>query len=106
MVAVSTFATGLRLLVIFSSALGLCGWAQAPSGQEQQSEMQSLESSERPLPDVATLMRKVEANQRTSEALLKDYLYHQSEIDEQTDGHGGVKKTESREYDIFWINRR
>ena len=51
-------------------------------------------------------MRKVEANQRTSEALLKDYLYHQSEIDEQTDGHGGVKKTESREYDIFWINRR
>jgi len=59
--------------------------------------------AERPLPDIAALMRAVEANQRTSEAVEKDYLYRSVQTQEETDGHGGVKKTETREYDIFWI---
>ena len=59
--------------------------------------------AERPLPDIAALMRAVEANQRTSEAVEKDYLYRSVQTQEETDGHGGVKKAETREYDIFWI---
>jgi hypothetical protein len=60
--------------------------------------------SQKPLPDLSTLMKQVEANQRTSEAVLKDYLYHEVATEEHLDGHGAVKKTESREYDIFWLN--
>jgi len=61
-------------------------------------------SSARSLPDIATLMHEVEANQRRSEALLKDYIYREVAVGEQNDGHGGVKKTVSREYDVFWID--
>jgi hypothetical protein len=59
---------------------------------------------ERPLPDIPELMRAVEVNQRASEQIEKDYLYRSVQIQEETDGHGGVKKTETREYDIFWVN--
>jgi hypothetical protein len=58
----------------------------------------------RPLPDIPSLMRAVEANQRAAEVIEKDYLYHSTETVEQIDGHGGVKKTESKEYDVFWVN--
>jgi len=46
----------------------------------------------------------VEVNQRASEAIEKDYLYRSVQTQEETDGHGGVKKSETREYDIFWVN--
>jgi hypothetical protein len=59
---------------------------------------------ERPLPDIPELMRAVETNQRASEAIEKDYMYRSVHTVEQTDGHGGVKKTETREYDVFWVN--
>ena len=54
---------------------------------------------ERPLPDVVTLMHEVEEHQKTSEAIEKDYIYHQVET---VQNHG--KKTETRESDIFWLN--
>ena len=58
---------------------------------------------ERPLPDVPELMRSVEANQRTSEAVRKNYMFHSVQTEDHSDGHGGVKKSESREYDVFWV---
>jgi hypothetical protein len=62
------------------------------------------EGGERPLPDIPELMQAVEVNQRRSEAIEKDYMYRSVHTLEQTDGHGGVKKTETEEYDIFWVN--
>ena len=59
---------------------------------------------DRPLPDIPTLMRAVEVNQRASEAIEKDYMYRSVQTAEETDGHGGVKKTETNEYEIFWVN--
>jgi hypothetical protein len=58
----------------------------------------------RPLPDVAGLMRQVEANQRTSEAIEKDYIFHEATQFDKLDGHDQVKKTETSESDIFWLN--
>jgi hypothetical protein len=58
----------------------------------------------RPLPDIPALMHSVEVNQRASEAIEKDYMYRSVQTHEETDGHGGVKKTETREYDVFWVN--
>ncbi len=56
-----------------------------------------------PLPDVPTLMRAVEANQRSEETVAKRYLYHSVETLRQSNGHGGVKRVESAEYDVFWV---
>ena len=51
---------------------------------------------ERPLPDIPALMRSVEANQKAAEAIEKDYLYRSVQTEVESDGHGGVKKTESK----------
>jgi hypothetical protein len=99
----SGFVARSGLLVVLLWGWNLPGCAQA-TGRDLPSVAQISESAEKPLPDVATLMRKVEGNQRASEALLKDYLYHQMETGEEKDGDGGIKKSETREYDIFWLN--
>jgi hypothetical protein len=64
---------------------------------------ESSKAEERPLPDIPTLMRAVEANERTSEAVKKNYMFRSVQTEEHSDGHGGVKKTETREYDEFWV---
>ena len=57
----------------------------------------------KPLPDIAALMYEVEANQKASEAIQKNYLYHSVETQQERDGSGAVKKTTTKEYDVFWI---
>lgn len=57
----------------------------------------------RPLPNIDVLMHAVEANQRAAETIEKDYLYRSMWTLKELDGHGGVKKTETEEYDVFWI---
>ncbi len=81
-------------------------WAQTPAVPvtAQAPAETKADEVERPLPDIPELMRAVEVNQRASEAVEKDYLYRSVQTQEETDGHGGVKKTETREYDIFWVN--
>jgi hypothetical protein len=108
-------AVALRHLVL-GIALGCLGWLQglawgqsSSAGKEQQEPVAAKAEDgkpagvERPLPDIPTLMHAVEANQKTSEAVEKDYLYHAFAMEESLDGHGGVKKTETKEYDVFWL---
>jgi len=59
---------------------------------------------EKPLPDIPTLMHEVEFRQKASETIQKDYLYHEVATAQENDGHGGVKKPETKEFDIFWLN--
>ncbi len=75
--------------------------AAAPEVPVAQADGAKVE--DRPLPDIPTLMREVEANQRTSEKIEKDYLYKSVQTEKESDGHGGVKKTETKEYDVFWV---
>jgi hypothetical protein len=63
----------------------------------------SVVENQKPLPDIPALMHAAERNQRTAEAIEKNYLYHSMQIASESDGHGGVKKTETREYVVFWI---
>ena len=64
---------------------------------------QATVSADRPLPDVGILMHAVEAHQRQNEIALKDYIYRSVETEEQSNGHGGVKRREVRVYDVFWL---
>ena len=59
--------------------------------------------AEQPLPDIPALMHEVEAHQKAAEAVQKDYLYHAVDMVQQLDGHGRVKKTQTEEYDVFWV---
>ena len=85
-----------------------CAWAQSGPPPVSQAGQETAgtkpDEAERPLPDIPALMHSVEVNQRASEAIEKDYMYRSVQTHEETDGHGGVKKTETMEYDIFWVN--
>ena len=61
------------------------------------------EQNSEPLPDIPALMQSVEANQKASEAIEKDYLYRSVQTADQLDKHGRMKKTETKEYDVFWV---
>jgi hypothetical protein len=63
----------------------------------------TVKIDDRPLPNIEGLMHAVETNQRAAEAIEKDYLYRSTWTMKELDGHGGVKKTETEEYDVFWI---
>ena len=82
--------------VLLAASLTTLTRAQNPTPQPQEGD--------RPLPDIPTLMHEVENHQRASEAIQKDYLYHEVATEQENDGHGGLKKTETTEYDVFWLN--
>jgi hypothetical protein len=84
-------------------ALAQSGTPPVPAAAGQEATAAKADEGERSLPDIPALMQAVEANQRTSEAIQKNYLYRSMVTAEQTDGHGGVKKTETAEYDVFWV---
>jgi hypothetical protein len=49
-------------------------------------------------------MHDVEANQRKSEAVQRNYIYHSLATQQELDSHGQVKKTTVTESDHFWVN--
>lgn len=81
----------LRVAILLFAVSGC--FAQGPAAVE-----------ERPLPDIATLMKQVEANQKTAEDAQKDYIYKSAIRFEKLDGKGDVKKTQSQVDEIFWLN--
>lgn len=99
------------VLVVAVGWLGLSGGSGIALAQDAAPAVPAVaqepatkpDEGERPLPDIPALMRAVQANQKASEAVKKDYLYRSVVTAEESDGHGGVKKTESSEYDDFWI---
>lgn len=101
-----------------STGFGLASAAQAASATQQsiQTPAKSVTPSDatmtdvvkidnRPLPDIEGLMHAVETNQRAAETIEKDYLYRSTWTLKELDGHGRVKKTETEEYDVFWVER-
>ncbi len=61
-------------------------------------------SSQAPLPDVPTLMKEVEDHQRKLDQTRENYTYHELVVTRQLDKKGNIKKTESEEDDIFFVN--
>ncbi len=95
------------ILMVTLSQMSLAGVAapgQSPSAAAAGQEAAAKPAeAERPLPDIPELLRAVQANQKKYEAVAKDYLYRSVVTEEKSDGHGGVKKSETVEFDIFWL---
>ena len=88
-----------RIGTAFATALTILFCALSGAAQTQ-----AISPAEKPLPEIASLMRQVEANERKAEAIQKDYIYNQENTFEERDSHDAIKKTESRDIEIFWLD--
>jgi hypothetical protein len=61
-------------------------------------------AEERPLPDISTLMHEVEAHQKELDKVREDYTYRESVQTDELDGNGRLKKTETEENEVFFVN--
>lgn len=57
-----------------------------------------------PMPDVPTLMKQVEDHQRKLDQVRENYTYHEVIVTHELDKNGNLKKTESEENNVFFVN--
>jgi len=57
-----------------------------------------------PLPDVPTLIQQVREHQRQMESVQENYTFHETQVSQELNKNGTVKKTESVEFEIFFVN--
>lgn len=110
--------TGLLTLLSVSAffiAFGLCdAQAQTPTSapiktapaSSSPSMPQPAEgnASERPLPEINSLIKQVEAHRNAAQKASKDYIYRILDTEQDMDSHGVVKKTTTEEREGFWVN--
>jgi hypothetical protein len=101
-VKLSLKSAPILLLIL---AVTFCGSGEAQATPDAAAVAPvAMPAEEKPLPDIQSLMRQVEANERKSETIQHDYLYREANTLENRDSHDAVKKTESREMEVFWLN--
>ncbi len=64
----------------------------------------SAQTAPAPIPDVATLLNQVRDHQRQMDAVQENYTFHEANVVHQLNKDGSVKKTETNEYEIFYVN--
>src|SRR6201996_6539600 len=57
-----------------------------------------------PLPDAATVLHEVEAHQKELDKIRENYTFREVQTVRQLDGHGNVKKVETEEHEVFFVN--
>jgi hypothetical protein len=57
-----------------------------------------------PIPDVPTLMKQVQEHQRKLDKTRENYTYREAIVTHELDKSGNVKKTESEENEVFFVN--
>lgn len=58
-----------------------------------------------PLPDAATVLHEVEAHQKELDKIRENYTFREVQTVRQLDSHGNVKKVETEEHEVFFVNR-
>ena len=56
------------------------------------------------VPDVAVLIKEVQAHQQKMDEVRENYTFHRERRVEELDGRGAVKKTTSEELEVFFVN--
>lgn len=64
----------------------------------------SGQASQPPIPDVPTLMKQVEDHQKKLDQVRENYTYREIVITHELDKNGNIKKNESEENDVFFVN--
>jgi hypothetical protein len=61
-------------------------------------------ATEAPIPDIQTLMLQVEDHQRQLDKIRENYTYREIVQTDDLDSNGSVKKTETVENEVFYVN--
>lgn len=64
------------------------------------------QSAPTPIPDIHSLMLEVRAHQKAIDKRLSDYTYSSNQVTRELDNKGRVTKTETRDYDVFFVHGR
>lgn len=88
-------------LVLLCVLSGACAAQSSSPGRTPQNQAASNEAT---LPDVPTLMKQVEEHQHRLDQTRENYTYRQLIVTRQLDKNGNIKKTETEEDDIFFVN--
>lgn len=93
-------------LLLLLTAVPLAAQSTPPPPQQPVATQTTSEpaATPNPLPDIPTLMRAVESHQYAAEAAQKNYIYRESNSFDELGGNGAVKKTSTRDFEIFWLN--
>ncbi len=59
-----------------------------------------------PLPEIHQLMKEVHEHQKQLDKVRENYTYTSLQTDQQIDSKGQIKKTESKEYEVFFVHSR
>jgi hypothetical protein len=87
----------MRLLRFFYFASFALPPVLAPLAQAQQ-------AANAPLPEIRQLMSEVDEHQKQLEKVRENYTFSTSQVVQDLDGNGHVTKTESREWEVFFVN--
>ena len=60
----------------------------------------------KPLPDIASLLRDIDARQKEMDKIQKDYIYKEDSQEEELDKDNKVKKTTLEQHEIFYIGKQ
>ncbi len=63
-----------------------------------------LAQSPEPLPDTRALIEQVREHQRQLQSIQENYTFHETDVTQELNKNGSVKKTESAEFEIFFVN--
>ncbi len=92
-------------LLLLTLAATFCGRGHAQSAPDPPAPPPAAQpAADKPLPDINNLMRQVEARERLADKIHKSYLYRETRQMDHFDSHEAVKKTETHESEIFWLN--
>ena len=61
-------------------------------------------SASAPIPDIPKLMLEVQAHQRALDKVRENYTYKELQVTDEMDSNGHVKKTETEEDEVFFVN--
>ncbi len=64
----------------------------------------ALSAGGQALPAVATLIQDVQTHQRQLDKTRESYTFREQQVEQMLDKHGAVKKQETREYNVFFVN--
>jgi hypothetical protein len=57
-----------------------------------------------PIPEIHQLMREVQEHQRQVDTVRENYTFSSTQVTQDIDANGQVKKTETDEYEVFFVN--
>ncbi len=84
--------------------LPLCLCGVALFAQQHQAKPAAATGVSAPIPDIPTLMNQVQAHQRQMDKVRENYTFREIMQTDDLDSSGHVKKTETEENEIFFVN--